>query len=252
MLTEQELVQKLASEQPPAPDMEHVTTEDDTPVDNLPSEKNQRLLTEPLYSGWTPPDDKPFLAAANVGVFYMTKAAPVVPDLLVSLDVEIADDWWRKEHRSYFIWEFGKPPDLALEIVSNDEGDEAAGKRKKYARMRVHWYVVFDPLKYVMDDVLTVFRLDGTEYVIHHAGEPRFPTCFTLNPASVPLGLTLWEGDFEGKRSEWLRWTDADGNLIPTGKERADAAEQREAHERAQKERLAAKLRELGVDPDSL
>ena len=25
-------------------------TEDETPVDNLPSEKQQRLLTEPLYS----------------------------------------------------------------------------------------------------------------------------------------------------------------------------------------------------------
>ena len=35
--------------------VENLVTEDDTPVDNLLSEKQQRLLTEPLYSSWTPP-----------------------------------------------------------------------------------------------------------------------------------------------------------------------------------------------------
>jgi hypothetical protein len=29
----------------------------------------------------------------------------------------VAADWWRKEHRSYFLWEFGKPSELALAIV---------------------------------------------------------------------------------------------------------------------------------------
>ena len=36
----------------PPPEFEALITEDDTPVDNLPSEKQQRLLTEPLYSRW--------------------------------------------------------------------------------------------------------------------------------------------------------------------------------------------------------
>jgi len=31
-------------------DIQDLVTEDDTPVDNLLSEKQQRLLTEPLYS----------------------------------------------------------------------------------------------------------------------------------------------------------------------------------------------------------
>jgi hypothetical protein len=34
---------------PPLFDIEAILTEDDTPVDNLLSEKQQRLLTEPLY-----------------------------------------------------------------------------------------------------------------------------------------------------------------------------------------------------------
>ena len=34
------------------PDLSALVTEDDTPVDNIYSEKQQRLLTEPLFSGW--------------------------------------------------------------------------------------------------------------------------------------------------------------------------------------------------------
>jgi hypothetical protein len=33
-------------------------TEDDTPVDNLFSEKQQRLLAGTLYTGWTPPPNE--------------------------------------------------------------------------------------------------------------------------------------------------------------------------------------------------
>ena len=214
------------------PDINHLITEDDTPVDNLPSEKQQRLLTEPLYSSWPGPGDgRPFLAAANVGIFSMVRIPPVVPDMFLSLDVEVAEDWWQKSHRSYFVWEFGKLPDLVLEIVSNQEGGENGEKKRKYARMRVDYYVVYDPLRQIMPEVLTVYRRDGASY------EPQ--------PAQFPmlgLGLTLWEGVFEGKRDTWLRWTDAEGVLIPTGRERAEQERQRAEQERqrAEQERQRA------------
>jgi hypothetical protein len=48
-------------------DISHLVTENDTPVDNFPSEE-QRLLVEPLYSSKALP--APFLAAANVGLFW--------------------------------------------------------------------------------------------------------------------------------------------------------------------------------------
>jgi Uma2 family endonuclease len=117
------------------PDVQCLVTEDDTPVDNLPSEKQQRLLTEPLYSSWVGPGaDRPFLAAANVGIFYLARNPAIVPDMFLSLDVQVAEEWWRKEHRSYFLWEFGKPPDLVVEIVSNTEGDEDRGKSRNMPR----------------------------------------------------------------------------------------------------------------------
>ena len=97
-----------------SPDVSHLVTEDDEPVDNLPSEKQQRLLTETLYSSWKGPSNaQEFLVAANVGLFYSSKHPSIVPDVFLSLDVQIADDWWEKRHRCYFFWEFGKPPELA-------------------------------------------------------------------------------------------------------------------------------------------
>jgi Uma2 family endonuclease len=258
------------------PDIQSLITEDETPVDNLPSEKQQRLLTEPLYSSWAGPGEgRPFLAAANVGVFYMARNPAIVPDMFLSLDVQVAEDWWQKEHRSYFLWEFGKPPDLVLEIVSNKEGEEAGEKKDKYAWMRVSYYVIYDPLQQVMPDVLTVYRL--RDFVYERQETAQLP--------SLKLGLTLWEGVFEGKHDTWLRWTDEHGVLIPTGKERAEherlraeqahqqaeqerqRAEQsalREAHERQRAEqaehllaqqkqyaeRLAALLRQAGINPD--
>jgi hypothetical protein len=264
------------------PDIQGIITEDDTPVDNLPSEKQQRLLTEPLYSAWPGPgEDRPFLAAANVGVFSMVRTPPVVPDMFLSLDVEVAGDWWQKAHRSYFLWEFGKAPDLVLEIVSNQEGGEDGEKRLKYQRMRVPYYVIYDPLRQVMAEPLTVYRLVDAVYERQD----------TRSIPLVGLGLTLWDGVFEGKQETWLRWTDAEGVLIPTGKElaeqerqkagqerqkaaeerqkaaeerqraeqerhkaeqaqqRADQAERLLAEEQRRVEALLAKLREAGLDP---
>src|SRR5712692_7038761 len=146
-------------------DIQSLITEDETPVDNLPSEKQQRLLTEPLYSSWAGPGaGRTFLAAANVGVFAQVRNPAIVPDMFLSLDVEVAEDWWRKEHRSYFVWEFGKPPDLVLEIVSNTEGEEEGRKKRTYAWMRVPYYVIYDPLRQVMADVLTIYRLGESGY----------------------------------------------------------------------------------------
>lgn len=247
-----------------APDIQGLVTEDDTPVDNIASEKHQRLLTEALYSSWDGPGaGRPFLAAANVGVFALARNPAIVPDVFLSLDVEVAHDWWQKEHRSYLLWEFGKPPDVVIEIVSNTAGGEADEKRQKYARMRVIYYVIYDPLRQVMPDVLTIYRLSGTDYERH--SNSRFP--------DIGLGVTLWDGTYEGKTDTWLRWTDADGNLILTGKERAEQEHQRaeQEHQRAEQERLdkehilqqleherqraarlAALLQQLGHDPEQL
>ena len=240
-------------------DIESLVTEDDTPVDNMPSEKQQRLLTEPLYSSWAGPGaGRTFLAAANVGVFPEPRNPAIVPDVFVSLDVQVAENWWEKAHRAYLVWEFGKAPDLVLEIVSNREGNEDGRKKLRYARMGVGAYVIYDPWQRVMAEELRIYRLSGGRY------ERQEERWF----AELRLGMTLWEGEFEGVRSRWLRWQDERGELIPTGREQRERAEQereraeqereraeqeRERAERAERraERLAALLRRSGIDPDS-
>ena len=222
-------------------DIETLVTEDDTPVDNMPSEKQQRLLTEPLYSSWSGPGGgRIFLAAANVGVFPEPRNPAIVPDMFLSLDVEPHPNWWDKAHRSYFVWEFGKPPELVVEIVSNQKGNEVGRKRRRYAQMGVEYYVIHDPLHQVMDDELRIYRLTGGSY--ERRESPWFP--------ELRLGLTLWDGAFEAFRHRWLRWVDEHGTLIPTGRERAEHAEQLLAEEHRRAERLAALLRRSGIDPE--
>ncbi len=240
---------------PTPPDTSHLITEDETPVDSLLSEKHFRLLTEPLYSSWAGPGaGRPFLVLANVGLFPVPRNPAIVPDVMLSLDVTGPDDMHRV--RSYFVWEFGKPPDVAIEIVSNTKGGEKSTKLVDYAQIGVAYYIVYDPEQHLPGDVLEVYELRGGRY-------QRLPDAWLPN---VGLGVTLWHGTFEGLSATWLRWCDQGGVVIPTGAERfgmerqradierqrADTERQRADTERQRAAALAAKLRELGIDPERL
>ena len=226
--------------------MEDLATEDDTPVDNILSEKQQRLLTEPLYGCWPGPEERApghrgFMAMANVGLFYALHEPPLVPDMMLALDVPgLGPDLSRKANRSYFVWEqAGKPPAVVIEVVSNREGGEDGEKIRKYAAAGVNYYVIFDPWRQLSQRVLRVHQLVGRTYVEQAGGVLT----------DVGLGLTLWQGDYEGENALWLRWTDREGRLIATGAERAEQERQKAEQERQRAERLMAKLRELGVEP---
>jgi Uma2 family endonuclease len=238
------------------PDYEQFVTEDDAPVDNFFSEKQQRLLTEPLYSADVAARlGRPLLAAANVGIFFGEGEPAIVPDVLLSLDVRLAEDLWPKPNRSYFIWRFAKPPDAVVEIVSNREGGETDRKRTRYAQLGIGYYIIFDPQRLLGDERLRCNELRGRTYM----------PCEGELLRDVGLGARLWEGEYEGVQAVWLRWCDQDGNLIPTGAElaaqeraraeaerqRAEAERQRAEAERQRAERLAARLRAMGIDPDA-
>lgn len=240
------------------PDISHIVTEDDTPVDNFPSEKQQRLLTEPLYSSWAGPGDgRTFVVAANVGLYASLHQPLLVPDVFLSLDVQIAEDWWAKRKRTYFFWEFGKPPDVVIEVVSNQIGNETGKKMDGYARMGIAYYAIFDPMEQAQKGVLRVY---GLNLALRAYTE--------IDPSllhGIGLGLTLWRGSYEGREDLWIRWQDSRRVLIPTGAERAEqerrqaeqerrhAEEQRQRADQQQRraERLAAQLRALGIEPDN-
>jgi hypothetical protein len=64
------------------------------------------------------------------------------------------------------------------------------------------------------------------------------------------VGLCLWEGVYEGKRDVWLRWCNTDGEIIPTGAERAEQVRLAKEAALQRAEHLAAQLRALGVEPE--
>jgi Uma2 family endonuclease len=229
-------------------EMARLVTEDDKPMDNIFSEKQQRLLTEPLYAAPSfPGGERPFVAMANVGLFYGMRIPPVVPDMLLSLDVQLPKEVWSKHHRAYFTWMYNKPPEIAIEVVSNTEGEELGSKRELYAQIGIWFYVVFDPNQALKHGVLQVFELQRRSYV------ERDSTWFP----ELGLGLAIWHGSYEGLEAGWLRWCYENGTVVPSGaeradqeRERADQERERADQERARAERLAARLRALGIEPE--
>ena len=79
--------------------------------------------------------------------------------MLLGLGVQRAADLSERRDRAYFVWEFGKVPDVCIEIVSNREGDEVTvsnrskskgrtkSKKDIYAQVGIPYYAVYDPLQ---------------------------------------------------------------------------------------------------------
>ena len=248
-------------------DISHLVIEDDTAMDNFQSEEQQRLLVEPLYSSKLLP--APFLAAANVGLFYKLKGDPIVPDMLLSLGVQRPDDFSQRRNRSYFVWEFGKVPEVCIEIVSNQEGDELSLSRRSqqkgkittkkeiYAQIGVRYYVVFDPLQQVQGEMagalLRVWSIsaDGYTELTPTQGITSIEQSVWLN--GIGIGLSLWEGQFEEEVTRlWLRWCDREGQVIPTGAEGREIERQRADEAELRAQRFAERLREMGINPNEI
>lgn len=246
------------------PDISHIKVEDGAPVDGFPSEREMRLLVQILHVF---PElfgaGRDFLAAANVGLFYALHKPPLVPDVFISLDVKHPGDLHLKQNQTYMVWEYGKVPEVVVEIVSNKKGGELDKKKVDYARLRIPYYVVHDPNLLLSKQEVYVFELRGDQY--EERGDHWMP--------GIGLGVTIWSGEFENMPGRWLRWCDIDGTLLPTGSEAAQQAQliAQEASLRAHTEferaedalelveeerqraaRLAAKLRSLGIDPEQV
>lgn len=240
-------------------DWDAIIIEDDAPVDNYETEQHGGLLTDTLYDNYIHSvHGKTFIVAADVGVFSAPTEPPIVPDIFLSLGVRKAPKPRKKRDLSYFVWDVGKPPDVAIEIVSNEEGEEDGAKLARYARLGVLYYAIYDPHQLLSDEVLRLYKLNGRRYV----------EVSTRWMPEIELGLAVWHGEHQGVEGAWLRWCDQTGAVIPTSAEvsnrerlRAElesrhAEEQRQRaekeHQRAEEqhtraERLAARLRQLGI-----
>ncbi len=219
------------------PDTSQMILEDDAPVDSFINEKQQRLLATVFYSGADTGIKVPFVAAANVGLFPHVRHKGIVPDAFLSLNIEAGEQWLERNVRSYLFWEFGKAPDVVIEVVSPTPGNELGSKLKDYAKLGIPYYVVFDPLHKLGETVLRVFQLEAGNYVAKN--DAWFP--------SINLGLTLWTGSFENSNYTWLRWCYADGTVVPTGDELAAQKDAEFSEQSAQLKQMSLLAIEMGL-----
>jgi len=156
------------------------------------------------------------------------------PDVFIALDVAPG------ERKSWVVWDEGKGPDIVIELLSESTSSlDKNGKKLIYQnKLRVPEYYWFDPKN--PDDFAGFALLGGSYQAIVPDGKGRL-----ASPCLDGLCLTRWAGSYHGINATWLRWSTADGVLLHTEAERA-------AHEAQRAERLAHKLRELGIDPDAL
>ena len=171
---------------------------------------------------WLWRDRNDFYVAGNLTIYYSPHQRKSEdfrgPDFFVVLGTE------RKTRKSWVVWqEDGKYPNLIIEILSPKTADTDKGLKKQIYQdtFRTPDYFWFDP------DTLEFagFHLVDGEY------QPLEP-----NPQghlwSQQLGLYL------GIDQNQLRFFTSEGQLVPTPEETA--------------ERLAAKLRELNIDPNTV
>ncbi|MEO0826055.1 MAG: Uma2 family endonuclease [Cyanobacteria bacterium J06642_9] len=151
--------------------------------------------------------------------------------------------------RSYVLWKEIVAPLIAIEFVSGDGREERdttspfasedakAGKFWVYEQaIRIPFYAIYEVEKAAVE----VYELIANQY---HKCNPNDRGHYPIPPMGVELGI--WQGHYGNQTLPWLRWWDSDGNLLLSGEERAEQEKQRAG-------RLAAKLRELGIDPDEI
>lgn len=171
---------------------------------------------------WFWRDRTDFYAAGNLTIYYSPHQRKSEdfrgPDFFVVLGTE------RKTRKSWVVWEEnGKYPNVIVEILSNKTAETDRGLKKTIYQdtFRTPDYFWFDP--YTLE--FAGFHLvDGT----YQAIEPN------------DLGQ-LWSqqlGLFLGIYQQQVRFFTPEGKLVATPEERA--------------EKLAEKLRELNVDPDTI
>jgi Uma2 family endonuclease len=214
------------------PSADELPDSDETPVDNELQELIPGLLKAILLILWSERMD--WFFGIDMGIYYNPDKPPIVPDAFLSLGVE---RFYDEELRpSYVLWDENVIPSFVLEVVSPNYRKEYTTKLDEYSVLEVLYYVIYSSRRR-RKPRLEVYKLVNGKYEL----QPGNPVWLS----EIGLGIGCERGNYGGVTREWLYWYDEEGNRYPTPQEQI----QQEA-QRAQK--LAQKLRELGIDPDTL
>ncbi|NJN22331.1 MAG: Uma2 family endonuclease [Leptolyngbya sp. RL_3_1] len=230
------------------------------PVDNITQPALAAALTDSLSQAGRIADTA--LTLTNYGVCATVNDRIVVkaPDWAYVPQTTVA----RAEiERSYTPRLEGDIPAIVMEFVSETEGGEYSSKPTHppgkwffyESVLQIPYYAIFEP---VSGD-LELYRLnDAGRYTAQVREENGLYWV-----ESMQLFLGTWQGEREQRQGYWLRWWDAQGQLLLWGIERANQEAQRaeqeaqraeqeaqRAEQEAQRaERLRAQLRAAGIEP---
>lgn len=167
----------------------------------------------------------------------------------VAPDVFVVRGVGKHQRRIYKLWEERRAPNVVIEVSSKGtKKEDLVEKKELYARLGVNEYFIFDPERR-LKPAFRAFRLSGDQYIDLAVAGGR--------ARSDELGLELVDAGrtlrlLNPQTGLYLLTPEEEAEALQKTAIRAEQAEERaeQAEERAAL--LAAKLREMGIDPDKI
>jgi Uma2 family endonuclease len=243
----QESMVNVSSKQLHLPTAAELPDSDETPVDNQLQNDIPNLLLTLLASIWADRDDWYF--GVDMAIYYDPNQAAIVPDGFLAVGVK--RNVGERGRLSYVLWEESAIPLLVLEVISEKYNSEYETKLAAYQALEIPYYIIYNPLssrrgRHKNRKRLEVYKLIAGKYKLVDVEGAR------IWLSEIDLGLGCEEGEYTGWRREWLYWYDRSGMRYLTDAERAEQMKAIADRERQEKERLAAYLRSLGINPDEI
>ncbi len=229
------------------PDHSQLPDEDGSFVKNYQEPPQGDLLTDcitPILKQLHP--DGNYCIGRDCGIYWRLPDPPEAPEKGAE-----APDWFYipnipptingKVRRSFVLWQETAIPLIALEFVSGNGSEErdqtpVKGKFWVYERaIQIPFYGIYEVKKAQVE----VYQLINGRY---QKMIPNDRGHYAIEPLKVELGI--WRGQYQNQQFPWLRWWDAEGNLLLTSQEQIE-------RERQRGDRLAAQLRALGIEPEA-
>jgi len=255
------------------PTAEDLPDSDETPVDNELQNHIPNILLSLLVEIWADRDD--WFWGVDMGIYYEPnieepeKSKCIVPDGFLALGVP--RNTGEGGRLSYLLWHEKALPILALEVVSKKYNGEYDLKLAKYEELGILYYVAYNSTTgrkiYKSHQSLEVYKLINGKYEL-------MPSVALLQQEGgqmvwipeIELGIGCEQSVLDNWSREWVYWYDRDGMRYPTAQERASRAEERASRAEAiatqerlanqqveqKAQRLAKKLKEMGIEPDEI
>src|SRR5688572_19037577 len=212
------MTQPLEYPRPP-PSSATLVCDDGEPMESARHRQEMTVLIESPEFAWR--DRTDFYVGGNMFLYFSEVQAR--NNDFRGPDVFVVTHTTRRERRAWVVWEEdGKTPDVIIELLSDKtEAVDRGEKMRVYARsLKVGEYFLYDPFSGVFEG----YDLDprGQRYL------PKVPMASgQLRCEQLGLLLGKARGTLYAVTTEWLRWFDADGQVLPMPSEHADAAEHR-------------------------